>query len=188
MTNLLSGNCSAPSSANPERIEIIQPRVARYELPWVGFTRLPTLKELNQILRRNRVPLIQPFQGCASLRRIPRVVPPLRDNPGLYAHNPVGVGLPAKIIRHPCLSKDSFGNTFKIMNTIRDLLIGGGSILVSGMYYNSPRPSPVQEFSLSHPQSIAHDMMRVAQDLRVAAARHEKEIRQMELRLKCAGA
>lgn len=89
---------------------------------------------------------------------------------------------------HPKLVGGPFWLRFCLMNTIRDLLIGGGSILVSGMRFTSPRPSPVQEFSLSHPQSIAHDMMRVAQDMRVAAKRNEKEMRQMELHLECAGA
>jgi hypothetical protein len=90
-------------------------------------------------------------------------------------------------IRHPELVGGQFWNAFLSMNTIRDLLIGGGSILVSGMRFNSPPPSPVQEFSLSNPQSIAHDMMRVAQDMRIAAVRHEKEMKQMELHLECAG-
>jgi hypothetical protein len=37
------------SEANPERDCIIQPRVARNELPWVSMAKLkPTLKGLNQ--------------------------------------------------------------------------------------------------------------------------------------------
>jgi hypothetical protein len=90
--------------------------------------------------------------------------------------------------RHPELVDGPFWQYIPSMNTIRDLLIGGGSILVSGMQFTSPRPSPVQELSLSNPQSIAHDMMRIAQDMRVAAIRHDKEMRQMELQLECAGA
>jgi hypothetical protein len=74
------------------------------------------------------------------------------------------------------------------MNTIRDFLIGGGSILTAGVPFTCPRPSPVQEFSLSHPQSIANDMTRIVMDLRVAAKRHEKEMQQMELGLECVGA
>ncbi len=76
-------------SANPERIGITQPRVAPQELPWVGFSRFPTLKELNQIRPIERLSLVQPFQGWSEMestqgRRC-------YANPGLSDHNPVGV-------------------------------------------------------------------------------------------------
>ena len=84
-----SENRSVPPSANPEGIGITQPRVARHELPWVGLSGLPTLKELNPIGRRPGLSLIQPFQGwfemkCTQGRRC-------YGNPGLSDHNPVGV-------------------------------------------------------------------------------------------------
>jgi len=74
------------------------------------------------------------------------------------------------------------------MNTIRDILIGGGSLLVAGTSFSIPRPSPVHEFSITHPQSIAHDMARIATDMKIAAKRHEQELSQMELGLECARA
>jgi hypothetical protein len=73
------------------------------------------------------------------------------------------------------------------MNKIRDFLIGGGTILTAGIQRGCPHPSPAREFSFSNPQSIAHDLMRVAQDVRIASVRHEKEIKQMELKLEFAG-
>jgi len=77
------------ASANPERIGIIQPRVARNELPWVRFFKFPTLKELNPIRLISETILIQPLQGwadsdCPQGRRC-------YANPGLYDCNPVGV-------------------------------------------------------------------------------------------------
>ena len=61
-----SENSSVISSANPEGIGITQPRVARDELPWVGFIRFPTLKELNPIRHKSNSRLLQPFQGWAD--------------------------------------------------------------------------------------------------------------------------
>ncbi len=58
-------------SANPERIGIIQPRVARGtrppRLPWVGISAQPTLKELypKRIVGARRP--IQPLQGWTHL-------------------------------------------------------------------------------------------------------------------------
>ena len=57
---------------NPERIQIIQPRVARRELPWVDIaSQLSTLKGLNLPGRGEK---IQPFQGWIHLSSLPKVV------------------------------------------------------------------------------------------------------------------
>ena len=75
--------------ANPERIGITQPRVARNELPWVGFNRLPTLKELKQPLSVTWQSALQPFQGCPEMQSTQGR--PYWATPGLSDHNPVGV-------------------------------------------------------------------------------------------------
>jgi len=50
-------------SANPEGIGVIQPRVARNKLPWVGVNEVATPKGLNPVrLFSQRFP-VQPFQG-----------------------------------------------------------------------------------------------------------------------------
>jgi len=78
---------------HPERMKITQPRVGA-TAPTLGCLRVgPTLKGLDQGQWDDGVNLIQPFQGCAFPRLVPRVgardvVP--RTNPGLNDCNPVG--------------------------------------------------------------------------------------------------
>ena len=68
--------CPRPPFANPERIEIIQPKVGPSrmgeELPWVNRSEyFPTLKGLHRLAHE----LIQPFQGCGRLVSSPGVDP-----------------------------------------------------------------------------------------------------------------
>ena len=84
-----SSSRSVQPSANPERIGIIQPRVARNELPWVGIIGIPTLKELNPIRPTSGPSSIQPLQGWADRKTTQGRR--CYANPGLNDHNPVGV-------------------------------------------------------------------------------------------------
>jgi len=78
-------------SANPVRIGITQPRVARNELPWVGPFTFPTLKGLKQTGQRSVTRVLQPLQGWPEGMLTQGRSRRAGTNPGLSDHNPVGV-------------------------------------------------------------------------------------------------
>jgi len=78
-------------------LESLSPGLTRQRLPWVGFNRCPTLKELKQTLSEPCLFVLQPLQGCSEMESTQGGR--CYTKPGLSDHNPIGVEATMFVLR-----------------------------------------------------------------------------------------